>query len=255
MSSGTKTGLVGFFDILGYQNLLEQNEPEVIAEEVLPILTGLKSATKTAIFDSMSKSLMRGKRNTIEPIVESMEWLVFSDTILLTLSFDENDVSLNDDYWFVFLLASIQIQTQLFNAGLPARGAIDYGKFFVQEGCFAGRCIVNAYKLSSTIEMAACVLSDEAVTTFESIKNVENKGIRLRTRPRMFQMLVIPYLVPTKQGEVRMHTVKACLASNPDIHGKVMRAFWGNTKDIAQSVRPKIANTEQWLEFLDFKDA
>lgn len=50
-----------------------------------------------------------------------------------------------------------------------------------------------------------------------------------------------------------MYTVKARLASNPNIHGKVMRAFWSNTKDIAQSVRPKISNTEQWLEFLDFK--
>ncbi len=86
-----------------------------------------------------------------------MEWLVFSDTILLTLAFKEDDDSLNHLYWLVFLMASKDIQTELFNAGLPARGAIDYGKFFVQENCFAGRCIVKAYKLSSTIEMAACV--------------------------------------------------------------------------------------------------
>lgn len=246
MSTSTKTGLVGFFDILGYQNLLEQNDPEVIAKEVLPILTGLKSAINADIYKAISLPESPEHQKIIEPIVESMGWLVFSDTILLTLSFDENDASLNHYYWFVFLLASRKIQKQLFDAGLPARGAIDYGKFFIQDVCFAGRCIVKAYKLGSTIEMAACVLSPEAVIKFESI---EKENIRRQ----IFKMLLIPYLVPTKQGEIRMHTVIARLASNPDIHSKVMCAFWGNTKDTAQSVRPKIANTEQWLEFLDFK--
>ncbi len=63
MSTNTKIGLVGFFDILGYQNLLEQNEPEVIAEEVLPILIGLKNSIKANIYDllELAKALEQKK--------------------------------------------------------------------------------------------------------------------------------------------------------------------------------------------------
>ncbi len=226
MSTSTKTGLVGFFDILGYQNLLEQNEPEVIAEEVLPILIGLKNSIKANIYDVMKLAKASERKKIIEPIVESMEWLVFSDTILLTLAFNENDVSLNHYYWFVFLLASIEIQTQLFNAGLPARGAIDYGKFFVQEGCFAGRCIVKAYKLSSTIEMAACVLSHEAVIKFESIKGVEED-----VRSRIFKMLVIPYLGPNEAGGSAHVYGKSTLSFKPEYSWK------GNARLLGQYER------------------
>jgi hypothetical protein len=63
--------------------------------------------------------------------------------------------------------------------------------------------------------------------------------------------MLIQYLVPTKEGEKQMQTVIVRLASHPEIHTKVMRAYWGHGKDISQSVRPKIANTEQWLEFLE----
>lgn len=246
MSEGTKNGLVGFFDILGYQNLLEQNEPEVVAEAVLPILFDLKNQTNARF-----EKAMKGSTNKkIIDISKKIEWLVFSDTILLTLDFNENDALVNNNrYWGVFLFASIDIQERLFNAGLPVRGAIDYGKFFIQESCFAGRSIVNAYKLSSAIEMAACVLSDKVLKEFDRSEEAEKKV----ARPPVLKDLLVPYLVPTKQGETPMHVLNARLASNPDIHKKVMHAFWGYRKEIAQNVRPKIANTEQWLEFLDFK--
>jgi hypothetical protein len=43
------TGWVGFFDILGYANLLQRNEPETIAEEVVPLLTGTKPEVINAL--------------------------------------------------------------------------------------------------------------------------------------------------------------------------------------------------------------
>ncbi|MCK5348024.1 MAG: hypothetical protein KAJ25_01470 [Desulfobacula sp.] len=52
----TEKGLIGFFDVLGYQNLLENNEPEIIADTVLPILTNLKKTVPDRMKDNIRKS-------------------------------------------------------------------------------------------------------------------------------------------------------------------------------------------------------
>ncbi len=57
-NESTKTGLIGFFDILCYQNLLERNEPETIAEEVLPILTNISGEITKGLIEIPLKSIM-----------------------------------------------------------------------------------------------------------------------------------------------------------------------------------------------------
>ena len=94
----TKEGLVGFFDILGYQNLLERNEPEKIAEDVLPILTniGERVVNKFRELHNVVTSDVRLRKgsSTAEKelkIIEAVSWLVFSDTVLLTLPIEDKD--------------------------------------------------------------------------------------------------------------------------------------------------------------------
>lgn len=241
MSRTAKTGLVGFFDILGYQNLLESNEPEKIAEEVLPILNGLKKTGNEELYRIWTR-----RDRTLEGIIASMEWLIFSDTILLTLPFPEDNPSLHNPYWLTFLLGARFIQTNLFKAGLPARGAIDYGTYHVDGSCFAGRCIVEAHKLSSKLEIAACVLSTNAAKQFQS-----NEDGNMRST--IERRLLMKYLVPMKDSEEHLLTVKVAAFKQPEIRREVMQAFWGNGKDISRSVHSKIRNTEQWLELLEMK--
>lgn len=248
MKDSTETGLVGFFDILGYQNLLEKNEPEAIAEDVLPMLTG--------IGQSVSEDLkLLGKKDEDEAIpdhskqfIEDMNWLVFSDTVLLTLPVKEPNPSLRYGAWLTFFMACIGLQSRLFNAGLPARGAIDFGKFFVKDTCFAGRTIVNAYRLSDELELAACVLTDAAATELHSVCD----GLGEDTGYSMWGTFVLEHLIPTKTRERHMLTLMAHTYNlqAPNIHQAVMAAFWGNNKDLPVAVREKVTNTEQWLEFL-----
>lgn len=244
MSGTAKQGLVGFFDILGYQNLLERNEPEKIAAEVLPILNSLEETGKEELY----KLWTDGGTIKLEPVLDniraSMEWLIFSDTILLTLPFPEGNNTLHDQHWLMFLLAARIIQTNLFKAGLPARGAIDYGTFLVDKTCFAGRCIVEAHKLSCRLEMAACVLSKNAAQYFQ---NDEHDDLR----SCIGETTLVEYLVPMKGGEEHMLTLRTESFKQPEIRREVMHAFWGNGKDISRNVRSKIENTEQWLEFLE----
>lgn len=249
MSESIREGLVGFFDILGYQNLLERNEPELIVEKVLPILTGIRDNCNEEIYTYLPLEKYPKQKAKITPIIAAMEWLVFSDTILLSLPFDCNkgDSSLHYHYWLTFLSAARILQKRLFEAGLPVRGAIDYGKFLIKDSLFAGRCIIKAYQLSNKIEMAACVLSEDAVSNFQLNPAKKN-------RESVAKAFLVEYLVPTKDGDTRMYVVIARPASatkHSEIHEAVMHAFWGHGKDIPQSVRPKVDNTKQWLEYLE----
>jgi len=259
-NESTKTGLVGFFDILGYQNLLERNEPEKIAEDVIPILTNIGVTVQKIIdeFHNLIISAIKVNRKTSKEkdflayidkqhkkIIKAMRWLVFSDTVLLALPIDEKDSTIVYSSWLMFLIATIALQTNLFRAGLPTRGAIDYGKFFIKDTCFAGRTIVTAYQLCSQIELSACVFSEVAAKEF----------IRLDMADHWLGMLVVEYLVPMKSGEKHLLAVMTNTydLDSKDIHGDVMRAFWANKKDISLSARQKAQNTEQWLEFLKYR--
>jgi len=130
----TKLGLVGFFDILGYQNLLERNEPEKIAKEVLPILTNIGDRVVNNLQDIhnvITSDIRFKKKSSIAEkqlkIIKTISWLVFSDTVLLTLPIEEKDHYWVNFSWMIFLVATIFIQRELFQAGLPSRGVIEYG--------------------------------------------------------------------------------------------------------------------------------
>lgn len=241
MNNSTKIGLVGFLDILGYQNLLERNEPETIAEEVVPILLGIKQKVKDTFATHVSDD--NGLQSAIFGYIDDMEWVSFSDTILITLPLDQDNKT-RDKHgfpWMIFLTAMDMVQGALFTAGLPARGAIDYGKFFIKGTCFAGRTIVNAYHLSGQIEMAACVLSNNAVKELDNISKHAHE----------FNTFVTNYLVPMKTTEQDMQVVRSIPSdiNQSNVRQDVLRAFWGNKKNISQLVQQKIANTEQWFEF------
>lgn len=245
-SEGTQTGLIGFFDILGYQNLLERNEPEKIAEDVLPILTNIGKTVTEDLLGIQKKHLTAAQSKPFKKIIETMRWIVFSDTVLLTLPIDETNPRIANLSWGMFIIAVIQLQSGLFSAGLPVRGAIEYGKFFVKDTCFAGRTIVSAYQLCSQIELSACVFSEGAAIEF----------CRLRSYDSLYGTYVVEYLVPMKSGERHLLTVMAHIYdhNSPNIHAEVMSAFWGNKKDISISARQKAHNTEQWLEFLQYRE-
>ena len=251
MINHTKTGWVGFFDILGYINLLERNEPESIAEEVIPILTGAKTALLEDInflFTQLHGSEKDIPEN-VKNIIASLQSIVFSDTILLTMPVQAESNYQEDIACFIFQMACSGVQTDLFRAGLPLRGAIDYGKYFVQDSCFAGRPIVNSYHLCQQLELSACVLSDEACKHFRSLPFNSFKN------PDYVKNLwVDEYLVAMKSGERHLLAIKAPVPKNKiDIRDQVMEAFWGHRKDVSQSALKKALNTEQWLRYLSLK--
>jgi hypothetical protein len=260
----THNGIIGFFDILGYQNLLEKNEPEDIAQSVLEFLTNINDKITTnlkQILDETPDEIFSILEETIDHAVsikdivnntiDSLKWILFSDTILLALPYDQKTEKPSVANWFAFLTICMHLQKEMFLNGLPVRGVINYGKFYLQDTCFAGRSIIEAYDLCNQLELAACIFSPKAQNEFSDFIN----RYFHENAKEISDNWVYEYLVPTKMGEFHYLVLKASVYNNDDsIMKQILSSFWGHNKDIPLSVQQKISNTEQWLNFLKMKN-
>ena len=133
MNIEAQIGLVGFFDILGYENLLSKNEAEDIAKKIFPIL--MKKGDKVfAEIKSLFSTNLTEDEKTVESIIGTIQWLAFSDTILITLEINNNRKDYNTFLrWMSFFLICKELQCTFFKVGLPLRGAIDFGKFVIKD--------------------------------------------------------------------------------------------------------------------------
>ena len=93
---------------------------------------------------------------------------MFSDTIVFTLPYPDS----SDEKWRKrarqsVSLVSGKLTEEMFNKGLPLRGALHEGEFITKESCIAGSGIVEAYTLCHSLDYAglACTeLFGEMVT-------------------------------------------------------------------------------------------
>lgn len=283
-----REGAVGFFDILGYQSLLENNKTEEdlnnIAFKVLETINKIQTEDLTNItfargsvscgavvkcaVQVVNKTAADNQLATLEnikPINEEdkkykcytrhektqpknnpnslVDKLVFSDTILLSLDFSRfrSDGYSDIELWILFLESCEKLYNDMFNAGLPLRGAIDFGKYIINVNSFVGSPIVAAYKLSNKLDMSACVLTKDAAHKLNEIFSKHG--------------FAIEYLIPTKDREEKLFTLGANPCDqNKDIREQVLSSFWKHNKDIPLSVKSKVDNTVQWLTYLRMKE-
>lgn len=146
--------IVGFFDILGYTSFLENSETEIIARSVLKIINSIPKVVKdeaSLIFpDILNK-------------YQEINFLVFSDSILMTLELESPSITIgNYNKWSRFIICAVFLYRMLLTSGLPVRGAISHGDIVIDKNCFAGEPIVNAYKLSTNLNLSATVVADES---------------------------------------------------------------------------------------------
>jgi len=165
--STIQNGLIGFFDILGYQAFLENNPPETAADTVLAVLGKL-----TGLKDEMLLHMMKDLGVLQDRIEVEPQWLVFSDTVLLYLDLNKVTEPLGQEpesrgqkielHFYVFLLQCIALWKAMFAAGLPLRGAITQGNYLVKGPCFAGIPIVQAHQLGNDLNCAGVAI-DQSV--------------------------------------------------------------------------------------------
>jgi hypothetical protein len=247
----TQEGMVAFLDILGYSSFLQNNEPEEAAKTVRNHLLNAPENTKK-VFEQLYKD---PTATVVKKHVDSFRWLIFSDTILLTNSYQPEDSQKTKALrWLMFLMTLATLYRNLFCNGLPIRGAVSYGKYFVEEHCFAGRSIIGAYQLSNSLNLAGIVLDRKSVKeAFETLEVT-------RHYPKVTALLVLEYLVPLKnQDPQSMHVLSPMFPQTPrlqlsDIRQGVAECFWKHKKDLRPEVLEKIHNTEFFFRFAKMTD-
>ncbi len=230
-------GLVGFFDILGYQSFLENNSASESALSVLDIINDTPKQAKANIEKATKAD------PDFEGVSKALTHLVFSDTIVFTLAYPENASA---DWVYlarIYLsVCSSWLTSAMFENGLPIRGVLHEGEFIIKEHCLAGKAIVEAYQLCSLLDFSGVVLSKSLGKSF--IASQKAGAIGNDSLP------LFNYLAPLKDGS-EMKLVHANWLSyltvregfKKDAEGYVLSAFWAHQKDCPKSVDQKVHNT------------
>ena len=240
-------GVVAFFDILGYQNIIDNNEIEKVSKIITDILKVAPSKSKDSL-RSISKD--ETKKKIINNALSSIDTILISDSLLSHFEFDVDGADDSNNLELILFIGYLsQLTRMLFVEGLPIRGSICFGDFFVDEQCIAGKPIIDAYRLSESLDFSGVVICEK---TYEKIKKPFT-GNTLNIVSNHF----IEYLVPTKSGDVKMYLMNWFGKTKvpTDIGQYVYESFRNHNKEIPDSVINKMKNTELTLrEFIRIKN-
>lgn len=232
-------GLIGFFDILGYQSFLENNSSIESALEVLDIVINIPNEVK-----QISKEIAT-EDTYFEEYDDSLNHIVFSDTIVFTFAYPDDDAYPDDtkEEWIrkarIYMSSCCGLLVSImFQKGLPVRGAIHEGEFVYQGMCLAGKAVIKSYRQSESLNFSGLVYSE---TLGKEICSESPNG-----------KLIFPYLAPQKNGEEEKlitlnwlvfldKTEREKLKNN--IEQYVWKQFWEHQKDCSASVDVKVHNT------------
>lgn len=242
-----KTGIVGFFDILGYQNIIDNNEIEKTINIISDIIVRLPAKVRTIQAKVLSKWSGKIENQKIAEFIlennELIESVIISDSILITLPVDEDRYKEGSVYyWLIFLMYSCMLLEESFNNGLPLRGAIDYGQYYKKEQCLAGKTIINGYRFSNQLEFSGCALCKDAYGQIKALKDYDYDVIGsflfeylapLKNNIEEKQMMLNWIVERAQKGlyEVRQYVFEAFHAHNKDVNGRAVQKL-NNTENI-----------------------
>lgn len=244
-----KEGLVAFFDILGYQDIINNNLIEEVAKIISETLIKLPDSAKVLLLEGWHEDDKK-VQESLKEVFKHIEYRVISDSILVVCEIpEEKDAELI--YWSFFMAYTVALLLVSFDKGLPLRGAMDHGEFFLDSNCFAGKPIINCYRLSNRLELSGCVLTEHCEKVFEKIIHSYSDKVGENAAKAMKDILkriVMPYLVPLKGGEEKLMTLvwrrRTEEAKKMDVRQYIVKSFQAHNKDVSINVFPKIDNTE-----------
>lgn len=220
-------GLVAFFDILGYRQIIANNEIKEAASIIKRVLKKVTDFQNAA--DVVEKELK---------FSPATKYLAFSDSILVYTNYSENEASQKNQAG-LFIAGCAGLCGDLFEEGLPARGAIAKGEFFIEQTSFAGKAIVEAYEFANAMEFSGCVIVPTAETEFAGISDPLN--------------LLFSYPVPLKGNQKQnLLTLNLCFGllvkDSDDSRQFTIKQFSRHNKNIGPEVIGKVNNTVHFFE-------
>jgi len=246
----SEKGFVAFFDILGYQQILKNNDIEKAATIINDFIIGVPSLIEQQIKEIIEPFTKAETKKRLIDISQKLKCLVLSDSIILRLPCNPSDTICIDEIMLFFLSCSILMRT-MFEQGLPLRGAISFGDYYVNETCLAGKPIVDAYALTTSQDWSGCILDIKAEEAYmHPFANIKPNALH--------EILALKYSVPFKIGDKQYKVINwACLNNrfipkiSGDIREFVTNAFLQHNKDVSGNVFAKINNTEIFIRHVN----
>jgi len=246
-----KKGIVGFVDILGYKNIIENNEIEKlgpIIQEILNLAKDVKDIVKNDIKKSFYKKKDLDSFDKLYNAYE-IESHVISDSIIFLGEINETDDIFNSIKFAIYIRFLQKLCRISLEKGFALRGAISYGDYINENNIIASKAHIEAYSLSeeklnfSGIAVCSgfknfCEKMDKEKSTIFLKKLYENTSeIHCQLKDgKEEKLLIIDWISGLGEGEY-----------NGDLRQYLFNSFSKHNKDISQSVIRKIDNTENVL--------
>ena len=245
-----ENGLVCFFDILGYQNILINNsinDCAIIIKEILlkTPKNVLENILDTASFD---EPLYNEIKMFFE---ERLDYIMVSDSIIMFFDYDnlDNIEISNAIMYSMFFITYFKYLS--FKSGFPMRSCIDFGQFYFTGNIFAGSTIVNCYNESEKLDFSGIVMTENA---YNFISNKIDDIAELHCKN-----MITTYLVPLKSGDSKMkhivdwYTEPHFHKPDDDVKQFIFNAFHMHNKMVDQTVIKKINNTENIIRYFLYR--
>jgi hypothetical protein len=239
-----KTGLVGVFDILGYQNIIVNNQIEYVAKLITEVIQQLP----TEVITTLNKQMLSSWVDSENPS-NLIKHNIISDTIIIYMPDDDSLKKIGEFFsYLTFFLFSNYFLNKCFCKGIPLRGALSYGQYFVSQNTFAGKPLVDCYSLGNKLEFSGCVLTHEFTNYLQNNKPNEESLIK---------NYAADYLVSLKNNISEKYPLLNWVSSTPalretipdDIRQFVFDSFKSHNKDILPEVFRKMENTEMTIRY------
>ena len=243
-------GIIGYFDIMGYQNFLTNNKIEDCINIIEEILIKIPDEIKNDYFNFNLKNDL--ERFINDYFHSHLNISFISDTIIFFFDFEtikkeELSVLLNQILFYLVIFTRLS-----FEKGFSMRGYIDYDSFYYNndknKNIIAGESIVNCHKETSKLNFSGLIIGDKLINFCTELSDGYINQLFDRK-------LIKKYKVNTKNGEEYRHVANFILgADHGDIVQYVFESFHKHNKEINDEVMAKIKNTEKLIRHFVFNN-
>ena len=243
-----ETKYIAFLDILGFKDLIENNEINVLDK----LYDELQESLMHCFSFANAEHLMKENKDEDAGIEENnLNSLIISDSIIIWTDDDSQRSFVN----LIFTIRYLLYRSIL--SGFPLRGGLSCGELIVKSGSHAqspkinsystilGKGLTRAYLIENVSEWSGCTIDEKCIDHFNS--KLESESEDTADLSFLEEMdFVKTYKVPFKSGEI-----KKCVTINWTHIGvgaldskKIRESFSKHNKKVTDwSVENKIRNT------------
>jgi hypothetical protein len=151
-------GYFGFFDILGYKDLILNNKLDTIVEIYNKSLSDL--AEKAILIEGKHDYARVHDQQPVKCLAFSDTIILYQDSSLYIPKIKIKGHSLLEIQRLKIFIETVCYLLRLsFERGIPIRGAVSYGRYYATEkGCFLGKPIVEAYNMEKAQNWSGAVI-------------------------------------------------------------------------------------------------